>query len=116
MYLLRTIPQHEEPGYVEAFFDGAHQGEMNFSVPTRLRRSEELRYVALVYRGRVWGRLRVLRTEEIDQPVAVGNVGNTVNARTTVWVSCPGESAGDRNIPRESRRSVTYDPLPEWPE
>jgi hypothetical protein len=112
-----TIPQNHAVDWVDGFFDGTtRQGPENFPVAARMARDCQGGYLYLVYRDRIHGRFLIDLVEYHDPPlsVPVGTEGEVVETQTTIWVTCPGETAGERNIPREGNRNYFYDDVPEW--
>lgn len=114
MTITRTMPQDEDLDWVANLFNGTWTGEEELPFGRTVRHVEPGDYVYLIYRGRVHGRLRVSDVEHADRTIVVGTDGHPVEAKTVVWVHCPGELAGDRNIPRSSHRNHRYDDVPEW--
>jgi hypothetical protein len=110
-----TIPQGESPEWVESFFNSPRdEGEDYFPFAATVRDVCPGDWLYVIYRGRIHGRLEILRVDYSGSSLPVGTLGETVNARTVVWVRCPGESAGDRNIPRDGHTQFHYDDVPEW--
>ena len=111
-----TIPQGHDPNWVDGFFDGTRQGSEDFPLHAGNVNIHAGEYVYLIYQGRIHGRLSVEDVEYPDPPqnIPVGTAGEVIEARTVVRVTCPGESAGERNIPRVGRPQFHYDDVPEW--
>src|SRR5262249_36731419 len=100
--------------WMDSFFDGTRTGEEDFPFGRPVRNVEEGDYLYLIYHGRIHGRLLITRIEHARRRVRVGTHGQHVEAQTVVWVECPGESAGERNIRRDSHRGHRWDDVPEW--
>jgi hypothetical protein len=114
MDVTRTIPQREDPAWVAEFFDGTRSGKEDFPFAQRIQRVEPGDFLYLVHRGRIRGRLEIIEVEQTQRTVRVGRDRALVRARTILWVQCPGESAGQRDIRRASHRGHRYDRVPEW--
>jgi hypothetical protein len=87
---------------------------VDFPSAVRLRNVCADDYLYLIYHGRIHGRLRIKEVEYAARTMEVGTQGQEVDAQTILWVECPGESAGERNIRREGHMGFRYDEVPEW--
>ena len=99
--------------WIENLFNGTWTGDEEIPLGRVARQVQQGDYLYLIYQGRVHGRLRINDVEQAQRTVVVGTDGHPVQARTILWVQCPGERApGD--YPRTLRRGFKYDRVPEW--
>jgi hypothetical protein len=114
MNITRTIPSWEDPEWLAALFAEGRPWLDDWPFAQALRGVEEGDFLYVIYRGRIYGRFEIAAVEHVDQTATVGPKKRLVRARTVVWVRCPGEPAGGRNIPRRGHRNARYDDVPEW--
>ncbi|MBV9123143.1 MAG: hypothetical protein JO112_07290 [Planctomycetes bacterium] len=115
MNITCTIGQKETPAWVAEFLDGTRQGAVHFAFGQRINHVYPGDYLYLIHRGKVQGRLRITEVvEDAELTLPAGNEHEPIEAKTVVWVHCPGEPVGHRDIPRDSHRGFRYDEVSEW--
>jgi hypothetical protein len=108
MDITRTIPQTEDPAWVESFFGGPEREE-DWPFSQRIANVEAGDFLYLIYQGRIVGRFEVVRIRQLAQtrPVPVGTDEYPVEAKTIVYVRFPGERALQL-IERRGHRNHRY--------
>jgi hypothetical protein len=108
MDITRTIPQTEDPNWVDSFFDGPEREE-DWPFSQRVTNVEPGDFLYLIYRSRIIGRFEVIRVEQLDKTksVPVGTDEHPVDAKTIVYLRFPGERA-PKLIARRSHRNHRY--------
>ena len=114
MHITCTIRKTETQAWVAEFFDGTRTEDQDFPFGKRIRDVHPGEFLNLIHQGRIRGRLQITRVEHAQRTVPVGSEQKPVDSHTIIWVHCPGEAAGDRNIPRKSHKGFRYDGVPEW--
>ena len=115
MDITRTIQATEDPSWVAQLFDGSIQ-EAWFPLPCVPKNADRGDWLYVIYRGEVFGRLRINKKERRNQkPDPVGSQGHTIDARCRVHVEVPGELTPSAKKPLivRGRMGFRYTP-PLW--
>ena len=114
MDISRTIPQTENPDWVDSFFKGVSRTEV-FPFARTVADVHKDDYLYLIYQGRYYGRLRVRAVDQGRQTIEVGTKGESIVAMTVVHVKCPGERPpNNRDVEANSHRQHRYIHPPIW--
>jgi hypothetical protein len=109
MHITVTMPRSYTREWVDALFDGSRpEPELDFPFDRTSVNIQPGEWVYVIHQGLVCGRLQVTEIQHDAGQVAVGPDQRPINGRTVIWVSAPGEPAGDRCIERRGHQSFRY--------
>jgi hypothetical protein len=110
MDITRTIPKTELPRWIDSFFNNSRKGSKEyFPFGRHVKNVGPGDFLYLIYKGAVYGRLEIVKVDQgANRRLPVGTKGIPINAKTIVWVRCPGDRP-QRTMRRRSHRGHKYD-------
>jgi hypothetical protein len=114
MNITTTIQAKEKPEWVDKLFNGKWSVG-GFPLRGKPKNAHKGDWLYIIHRGRIVGRCRIKKIKEhngiIIEEVGTIEQDETVNARCSIHVECPGERAPKR-IPQRGHMGIRYVPKP----